>query len=101
MLGPDLVLLPAIENTVFQKGHRKRYAFVALSPTGLEMVFALLTEIITFHVQIAIIEIWVPSLERPILSILSKFYWSCSRSQLTVVFHVSLHELPKQVIGRY
>lgn len=66
MLGPGLLLLPAIENTVFQKGCCKRYACVMLGPSCLEMVFALLIEIIAFYFQIVKIEIWVPSLEKPI-----------------------------------
>ena len=100
-LGPGLVLLPATEKAVLQKGRRERYAFVALGSSGLEMVFALLTEVIAFHVRIAIIEIWVPSLERPIRNILSRFYWSWSGSRLATVLHVCLHELPEKIIGRY
>lgn len=56
------MLLPAIEDAVLQEGRRKRYAFMALGPGGLEMVFALLTKIIAFHVRIAIIEVRVPGL---------------------------------------
>ena len=51
------MLMPLIENAVFQKDRHKRYLFVAFGPGGLKMVFALLTEIIAFHMQIAIIEI--------------------------------------------
>ena len=99
-LGLGLMLLPAIVNAILQKGHCKRYAFVALYLIGLEIVFALLTEIITFHVQIPIIEILVSWLERPIQNILSRFYWSCSRSRLTTVLHVSLHNyLKKSPVG--
>ena len=73
-LGPVLVFLPAIENVVLQKIRHKRYVFVALGANGLEIIFALLTEVIAFYVRIAIIEIRVPSFERPIQIIFSRFY---------------------------
>ena len=73
-LGPVLVFLPAIENAIFQKSRHKKYAFVAIGANGLEIILVLLTEVIVFHVQILIIEIQVPSFERPIRNIFSRFY---------------------------
>ena len=99
-IGPGLVLLPAIENVVLQKGRCEKYVFVAFGPSGLEIVFALLTEVIAFHEQIAIIEIRIVSDESPIQNILSRFYLSWSGSRLAIVLHLCLHELPEQIIGR-
>ncbi len=71
--GPGLMLLPAMEDAVLQEGRRKRYAFVALGSVGLKVIFALLTKIIAFQVRVAIMEIRVPGLQRPIQDILSGF----------------------------
>ena len=74
---------------------------MALGPSGLKMVFTLLTEVIAFYMQIAIIEIRILSLERPIQIILLRFYWSWSRNRLVTVVHLYLYELPENVNGRY
>ncbi len=71
--GPGLMLLPAMEDAVFQERRCKRYAFVALGLGGLKVILALLTKMIAFHVRVAIIEIRVPGLQRPIRDILSGF----------------------------
>lgn len=71
--GLSLVLLPAIKNPVLQKGRRKKYAFMTFSPGSLKMVFTLLKKVIAFHMQIPIIKVGVPSLEKPMRS-LSKVF---------------------------
>lgn len=60
------MLLPSMKGAVLQEACRKNYELVFLGPGGLEGVFALLTEIIAYHMRVTIIEIRVPSLERPV-----------------------------------
>ncbi len=67
------MLLPAIEDAVFQEGRRKRYAFVAPGHGGLKVILTLMTKMIAFYMRVAIIEIRVPGLQKPILDILSGF----------------------------
>ena len=67
------MLLPALEDAVFQEERRKRYAFVAFGPVGLKVILALLTKMIAFHVRVAIMEIRVPDLQKSIRDILSGF----------------------------
>lgn len=69
MFNPSFILLLLIENAIFQKNCYKRYAFVALSPSSFKMVFVLLTKIIAFYVQIAIIEVRVLGLEKSVQGI--------------------------------
>lgn len=45
-----LVLLPIEEDSVFNKKSYKKYAFVAPSSYHLEIVFILVTKVVTFHV---------------------------------------------------
>ena len=54
------MLLPTIKNAVIQEQSSKRYALMALGSSGLKVVLALLTEVVTFYVQVAIIKITVP-----------------------------------------
>lgn len=54
------MLLPTMEDAVFQERSSKGYALMALGSGGLKVVLALLTEVITFHVRVAIIKIRVP-----------------------------------------
>ena len=72
-IGPGLILLPAMGDGVLQERRRKWYVFVALGPSGLKIILALLTKIIAFHVRVAIMEIRVPGFHRPIRYIMSGF----------------------------
>lgn len=57
MFGPGFILLPAGKDAVFQKQSRKRYALMAFGSGSLKVIFELLTEVVIFYVQVAIIEI--------------------------------------------
>ena len=59
-----------MEDAVLQEKRRKRFVFVALGPSGLKVILVLLTKMIAFHVRVAIIEIRVSGLHRPIRDIL-------------------------------
>lgn len=64
MLNVDLVLLPTIENMVFEKVRSRRYALVSLSFSCFKMVFGLLTKVVAFSIQVTIVKIWIPGFER-------------------------------------
>lgn len=49
MLDAGFVLLPIIEDTVFQKTYSKKYVFVSLSSSGFKIIFALLTKVVVFN----------------------------------------------------
>lgn len=60
-----ILLLTEIDPFSKEQGCKK-YAFVALRTNCLEIVLALVTEIIAFHMQVFIIQVRVPSLEEPV-----------------------------------
>ena len=72
-LNPVFVLLPAKKNPILEKKSCKRYALMALGPSCLKMVFALLTEVIAFYVQILIVQVRVLCFEGPVKSIFLRF----------------------------
>lgn len=45
---------------ILQKDRYKKYIFIALGLNDLKIVFVLLTKIIAFYIQIAIIEVEIP-----------------------------------------
>ena len=53
------MLLLTMEDTTFQKQSSKGHAFMAFGSDDLKVVFALLIEVVVFHVQVAIIKIRV------------------------------------------
>lgn len=61
-----LVLLPLKVDPISKEQSCKRDAFKAHGPSCFKMVLALLTEVITFHVQVSIVVVGVFSLERSI-----------------------------------
>lgn len=96
--GSGLMLLPAIKDAVLKEGSNKRYAFMALGPGGLKIIFALLTKIVIFRIRVSVVKVEIPSLKRPVQSIFSRFClwsWSWYRSGISTVLQVGLHELPK------
>lgn len=72
MFGPSFMLLPSIENVMFQESFCKKYEFVALSPSSLKIVLTLLTNVITIHLQNAIIEVRVLDFEKLVCGIFSR-----------------------------
>lgn len=98
--SPGFLLLSRIKNTILKKIRCKRYVSVVFGPSGLKIVFILLTEVIALYVQIFIIEVRVPGFERSIQSIFSRFYQSGNQSQRAIILLVRLHELLKQDINR-
>lgn len=68
------VLLLTIQDIIFQEACSKSYIFVPQESSNLKMVFILLTEIVVFYIQIAIIKIGVFRLENPI-DIVSQVCW--------------------------
>lgn len=59
-LDPDHVLLPAEVHPITKEQGCKRYALVALGSSSLEMVLALLTEVVAFHVRVPIVQVRLP-----------------------------------------
>lgn len=59
MFSPGLLLLPAIENAIFQEDFYEKYTFLTLDPDCFEIVIILLTKKIALHLQITIIEVRV------------------------------------------
>lgn len=101
MFIPSFILLPPIENAVFQKSFCKKYVFVSLIFSTLKIVFALQTKLITFHVKIDIIEVRVLKLKIPVREIFSRLcqsYWC--QSKLATFLNLCLHELLKKFINR-
>lgn len=97
---PSFILLLTIEDTIFQKNCRKKYAFMCLRVGGLKVILALLTKIVVFFVRNAIIKVRVSVLDRSIWSVFLRFGWRRNQSQLIIVLHIHLHKLPQQVICR-
>lgn len=60
------ILLPVMENVVFEKSGRKKYALLSFLSHGFKVFLAFLTIIVGFHIRVTIIKIRVPYLERPI-----------------------------------
>lgn len=75
------------------------YTLVFLRSGNLEMILALLREVIAFHVQVTIIKIGVPGLERSIgiISSFNKYNWS-RRALVSDPFNTSPHELLEKII---
>lgn len=55
-----------MKDTVVQEACSIRYAFMAQSPDGFEIIFALLTKVLALYMQITIVQIEVIRFERPI-----------------------------------
>lgn len=52
MFNPSYMLLPKKVDLIPKKQDCKKDAFVTFGFSGFEVVFALLTKVITFHVQV-------------------------------------------------
>ena len=59
MFELGFILLPTIEDIIFQKQNIKRYALIIFGYSSLKIVFVLLTKVVIFYVQITIIKIRV------------------------------------------
>ncbi len=55
VFNPVLVLLPIKKDLILKEGGCKRYAFMIFSSSCFEMVFALLTEVVIFYMQVSIV----------------------------------------------
>lgn len=71
-LDPILVLLQMKEDPVLKKEGCKKYAFVAFDSSHFEMVLALLTEVVVFHMRVSIVQVWISCFERPVQGIFSR-----------------------------
>lgn len=56
------MLLPTVEDVTSQKACNKRYALAFLGSIDFQIIFALLTEVGVFHIQVTIVQIKVPGL---------------------------------------
>ena len=88
-----LLLRPAHTNGPAEEKSCKKSLVDPIVPSGLKMVFALLTEVIAVHMWLIIIHLWYLSLESPLA-----LRWSLFRSLGR--FLVGLHEFFEQFIGR-
>ena len=62
------------------------------------MVLALLTEVVALHMRMAIVQVGIPGLERPIQGIFSSFAIRGHRGLVPDPFDASPHELLEKVI---
>ena len=62
-LGPSLILLPTIKDTILQESCHKNNALVAFSTHYFEMVFVMLAKVIALQIKISIVQIRVPELK--------------------------------------
>lgn len=67
------IILPMEENPVFKKRCYIKYMLVTLGSCRLEMVLALLTEVIAFYIQVSIVQAWISCFKRPVKGIFSRF----------------------------
>ena len=73
---PRFVLLPAEVDSITEERGRERDAFMARGTSCLEMILALSTEVVTFHMQAPIVQAGVLALRG--LSRGAEFAWPCS-----------------------
>lgn len=74
MFNQCFVLLPAIKDIIFQKDCHKKYAFLALTTSSFKIIFILLIKVVTFHIQLAVINFRVLRFEKPIQGIFLKLW---------------------------
>ncbi len=94
-LGPGLMLLPTVKDTILQKRCYKGNALIALGIHYFKMVLTLLVEVITLQVRISIVQIGVPGLEYPVGFIISRTGWHL----VLYLFNAGFYKLSEQLIG--
>lgn len=98
--NPSFVLLSAEEDFIFKKRGHKWYLSLDFCSNSFKIIFILSTEIITFHMQGSIVQVWVLSFMWPIWCIfsISRLYgcW-----EVLAVLYKCLHKLAEQVILRW
>lgn len=62
--GPIFLLLPAIEDLVYENADCKKIIFLLIIANSVEMILTLFTKLVTFQVEVFIIKIRVLNLER-------------------------------------
>ena len=77
---------------IFQELYSKKYVFVLLRSYKLEIVLALLTEVIIFYMQMTIVQIGVLSFEKSIEIISSFDKWG-RRGLVSDCLYTNLHKL--------
>ncbi len=93
------MLLSPIENAVLQETRSKRYALVPLGSGCFEMILALLTEVVTLHMRVTIVQVGIPKFEGPIRIVPSFHIWGWGCWSLgSDPFDTSPHELLEKVI---
>lgn len=95
VLHMSLVLLPPIENALFEEIYSKRVALVSWGPSWFKMILVLLNKVVVFHMQVTIIQVGILIFDRPI-KIVYRIYWSLVFS----LFDVGLYELSEKHISR-
>ncbi len=65
-IHPGLVLLPTIENTVFQESCYKKYAFVSLCSRSFKIVFISLTKVVVLDMRVIIVQVGILRFDRSI-----------------------------------
>ena len=61
-----LVLLPSEQGGIFKEGSRKRKSVWARGTGSGKVIFALLKEIVILRVSFTLINVWEPSVQRPL-----------------------------------
>lgn len=88
-LSMGLVLLSIIEDAIFSKACGKKYALMSLGPSSFKMGFTLLTKVVIFHMQIAIIKFEISRLEQPVRVI----YWLCGWYFVSSLYDTCLYKM--------
>ena len=91
MLYAGFMQLPLIKDAVFQESYSKKHVFMTQGSGNQKIVLALLTEIVAFHMQIAI---GILGFKRPIQAIFSSFG---IKSLVSDPFNISPYELLEKV----
>lgn len=94
-LNLAFVLLPAKENSFLQEESSKRYTLTVRGSCSFEIVFAILAEVVIFHMQISIIRVRVSGLKQPIGQV---FPWPCWRL-VPGFLDAGLYKLPEQHVS--
>lgn len=67
----DLVFmqLPTKKDSILKKRGCKKYAFIVFNFSYFKIVLTLLTKVITFYIEVPIVQVWIFCFERPIQNI--------------------------------
>lgn len=95
MLYAGFMLLQLIKDIIFHELYNNKYALIILWSGNLEIVQTLLTKLVVFHMQIAIVMIRISKFERTI-SIICKICWYL----ILNLFDEGFYELFEEDIGR-